>query len=140
MEIDSPLPQPLPVTTTNQSPVPNVVCDPRVHRHIFEVDLSNRVGEMSDTDILSHARTQLGFLGRSDLADGSMHRIRNCRMRLRVAIDTMSASRADALVDVRMRMLVMLDMISDGLGWFPGLPWRHEHFVVEVVYWFDRGT
>lgn len=89
---------------------------------------------MSDHEILQYARTQLGFLERSGLAEGSMRSIRNCRMRLRVRIDTKSASRVDALVDVRMRMLAMLDMISDGMGWFTGLPWKHEHFTVEVVY------
>lgn len=105
-----------------------------IYRHAFEVDLSNRVGGVSDHEALETGRKQMGFLEMSGMREDSMRRIRDCRTRLRVVIDTKSDSRFDALVDARMRMLTMQDMIADGLGWFLGLPWRHAHFTVEVLY------
>jgi hypothetical protein len=106
----------------------------KMYRYFFEVDISNRVHELTDLEMLQHARTQMGFLERAGLREDSMRRIRDCRTRLRVTIDTNSASRLDALADCRMRMLTMTDMITDGMGWFPGLPWRATHFNVEVLY------
>lgn len=105
-----------------------------IYRHTFEVDLSSRVGGVSDHEALETGRRQMGFLEASGMREDSMRRIRDCRTRLRVVIDTKSDSRFDALVDARMRMLTMQDMIADGLGWFLGLPWRHAHFTVEVLY------
>lgn len=62
----------------------------------------------------------------------------NGRMRLRVMIGSRPASRAEALVDVRRRLQTMLDMINCELGWFPGLPWRSQHFSLEVNYCSGR--
>lgn len=129
MDIDPPA-----VTRNGTSATGTVQRTPGIYRHSFEIDLSNRHGGMTDHQILEHARLQLSYLERANLAEDAMHRVRNCRMRLRIDIDTRSASRADAVIDIRMRMLVMQDMITDGLGWFTGLPWRHPYFNVEVMY------
>lgn len=104
----------------------------KVYRHTFEIDISSRAGGVTDLEIIEHARTQMGFLERAGLRDDAMRRIRDCRTRLRVVIDTKSPSRLDALVDARLRMLTMQDMINEGMGWFPGLPWRHHHFRIET--------
>ncbi|OQD68389.1 hypothetical protein PENDEC_c036G05724 [Penicillium decumbens] len=106
----------------------------KIWRHIFEIDISSHDSGLGDLEVLEHARTQLGFLERSGLRDDAMRRIRDCRTRLRVVIDTKSPSRLDALADARLRMLTMQDMINEGMGWFPGLPWRHNHFRVEVFH------
>lgn len=106
----------------------------KMYSYIFEVDISNRAHELTDLEILEYARTQMGFLERADVRDGAMRHIRDCRTRLRVTIDTKSTSRLDALGDCRMRMLIMQDMINEGMGWFPGLPWKALHFQVEVLH------
>lgn len=104
----------------------------KAYRHTFEIDISSHASGVTDLEIIEHARTQMGFLERAGLRDDAMRRIRDCRIRLRVVIDTKSPSRLDALVDARLRMLTMQDMINEGMGWFPGLPWRHHHFRVET--------
>ncbi|KAJ5126525.1 hypothetical protein N7448_007304 [Penicillium atrosanguineum] len=106
----------------------------KMYSYIFEVDISNHAQELTDLEILEYAHNQMGFLERADLRDGAMRHIRDCRTRLRVTIDTKSIGRLDALGDCRMRMLVMQEMINAGMGWFPGLPWRANHFHVEVLY------
>lgn len=123
-------------TSRYYSTIQTVQRRPGIYRHIFEIDLFNRHGEMNDHQILQYALLQLQYLLQADMAENAMRRIRNCRMRLRIEIDTRNASRADAVFDIRLRMLVMQDMITgtEGLGWFPGLPWRHPHFVVEILY------
>lgn len=136
MDIDPPAGVPVaPVPAgTGISTTGSVQRGPGIWRHSFEIDLSNRPGGMTDHQILEHARLQLLFLERANLAEDAMRRVRNCRMRLRIEIDTRSASRADAVIDIRLRMLIMVDMITEGLGWFPGLPWRNPHFIVKVMY------
>ncbi|KAJ5676511.1 uncharacterized protein N7477_002144 [Penicillium maclennaniae] len=147
MDIDSE-----PSTTASRRPIPTVpTAIPRplrpnnalftllpdgskMYSYIFEVDILNRAHELTDLEILEYARNQMGFLERANLRDGAMRHIRDCRIRLRVTIDTKNTSRLDALGDCRMRMLIMQDMISDGMGWFPGLPWKARHFHVEVLY------
>jgi hypothetical protein len=104
----------------------------KIWRHTFEIDIPSRPSGFTDLEILEYARTQLAFLERAALREDAMRRIRDCRTRLRVIIDTKTSSRLDALVDARLRMLVMQDMINEGMGWFPGLPWRHPHFRVET--------
>lgn len=123
-------------TSRYHSTIQTVQRRPGIYRHIFEIDLSNRHGGMNDHQILEYALLQLQHLLQADMAEDAMRRVRNCRMRLRIEIDTRNASRADAVFDIRLRMLVMQDMITgtEGLGWFPGLPWRHPHFIVEIIY------
>lgn len=133
MDIDPPFPEPRSLGN-GSSTTQTVRHTPGVYRHTFLIDLSNRHGGMTDKQIIEHARLQLHYLEQANMAEDAMRRVRNCRMRLRIDIDTRCADRADAVIDVRLRMLVMLDMITEGLGWFPGLPWRHPHFNVEVLY------
>lgn len=124
MDIDPSLPAPpapknVPATTQAVQHIPWEHI-PGIYRHTLEIDLSNRPGGMTDAKILEHARTQLLHLEQANMSPSAMRRVRDCRMRLRIDIDTKSASRAGAVINIRMRMLAMEDMITR----FSSIPYR----------------
>ncbi|KAJ5114310.1 hypothetical protein NUU61_000069 [Penicillium alfredii] len=137
MDIDSnddPVPAVNTVTRPSEMPPPVTPPNPRsgIYRHVFCLDIGHRGGCNTDYDILGAARVQLDRLQKSGSLENPVP-VNLRRLRVHVAIDTRSSSREDALVNANLRLFLMQDMINDGLGWFTGLPWRHEHFVVELL-------
>lgn len=103
------------------------------YRHTFDFEIPNYSIYTSEQAVLQTARDIISRNSRGLLEEVSTRMNSTCRPCLRVVIDTRSILREDASVEVDWRLLKMQDMITDGLGWFPGLPWRHEHFTVEII-------
>ncbi|KAJ5625239.1 hypothetical protein N7510_001548 [Penicillium lagena] len=105
-----------------------------ISRHIFLVDITDLYNcNPSELNILESVHLHLDTrLRLGNLSDPILPNPPQC-WRLRIAIDTRSDDRGDALADIVFRLSAMQDMIRDGLGWFTGLPWEHKHFEVVVL-------
>jgi hypothetical protein len=112
----------------------------QVFRHTFEIEIRNPVpGRMPDLEILrtTRARIRTGVqapIPPTRLSYPNQRTVRR-NLALLIIIDTFSIDRQDALVIADWRLHFMIEMIHDaqGLGWFPGLPWMHDHFQVRVA-------
>lgn len=109
----------------------------QVYRHAFNIEIRTPLNQrVPDVEILRTARTRIRLDQQHSAAPphvyGSQGPTRRCLVR--IIIDTTSQNREEALVDADWRLGYMVEMTEDGMGWFPGLPWVHDHFEVRLIY------
>lgn len=143
MDIDTPQHRPqslIQIAAAGTTTPRGYIGNSQVFRHTFEIEIRNPIpGHMPDLEILRTARTRIRTVVQpsmppTQLSYPSRRPVRR-NLVLRIVIDTFSVDRQDALVIADWRLHFMIEMIQDaqGLGWFPGLPWTHDHFQLRMA-------